>query len=130
MVTVAHIQVTDNLTLKATPTYGPANYRATFTATNSDGAGVFNASWSFQPDSGSGTITPSCGSANPCAWNVPQSGTMTVTALVHNRYKKASVHVEVVPCPQGDPFQDNPDFRRLEKTLWDSSNTAGPNNVR
>lgn len=68
-----------------------------------------------------------CGSANPCVWNVPQSGTMQVVALVHNRLKKATAHVDVVPCPTGDPLQDNPTLRRLERTVWDNSNASDQN---
>lgn len=131
-ITVAHIQVTDQLSVTAVPAYGPAGFQARFTAQNSDSAGVNVNNWTFIPDSAGGTMPTSCGSANPCVWNVPVSGTMQATVVVHGRLKKATVHVDVVPCPTSDALLDNPALRRMMDSLWKLSfpNPSNPESWR
>jgi hypothetical protein len=131
-----HVSVTDSLTLTVDRASGPPNYPATFRAANSDGTNIMAMQWTFTPDGGGAPYSPvpACptgvqGTFWDCPMNVKESGTMSIRASVHyDHYSTASVHVTVVPCPTGDTLLDNPLFRRLMKTVWDSSQ-AGKSSV-
>jgi hypothetical protein len=81
----------------------------TFLASTYDSSSITVQSWSYQPDSAAlGSSTPCTASDNPCVYNVEQSGTMFVTALVGGKQELASAHV-MFPCPTvGDSVLDAP----------------------
>jgi hypothetical protein len=129
---VGHIKIVDEFFIKVLPSYGPSGFRAVATASKSDGSAMgYIGGWYFHPDSAPSTYTQVCGAqVNPCIFNPTTSGRLEAHAIIGNRWKVGHAHVDVVPCQQNDSLQDNPDFRRLERMLWDSSHSAGPDSIR
>lgn len=61
-----------------------------------------------------------------CSHEVTESGTVEVIATVNGVQLTASVRVDVIPCPTGDPILDSPQFRKLLKLIWDSTFADDP----
>ena len=124
---VGHITIADELSVTASPTYGPSGYTATATATKSDGSAVTNiGGWLFHPDSAPSTYTQVCGAVNPCVFHPTTSGKIEIHALIGNQWKQKRAHVTVVPCPTGDSLLDTPALRDGLQYLVQLSHMGDP----
>jgi hypothetical protein len=97
---------------------GAIDRQVTFTPAFDDFAPFTNATWHWVADVGAGQTGECATGVTPCARNVHENGTMTVTVLRGGYPFTASAHVTVVPCAQNDSILDDPAVRKALDSLW------------
>lgn len=124
--TVSYTRVTGSGTAIADKWVLQAPGAVTFTATINPmtvGGGVqvpYSIHWRWQPDEpGGGDPAANCGPWLVCTTTISASGTMYADFIINGEATSKAVRIAVNSCPPtGDPWLDNPDFRKkLEDDL-------------